>query len=182
MYGTHTPHAWTAELIQLMWGQPPSAVHASAARKPLLMPARTLMNLPRHDRWFRRIVRRNSDPIIQRSTRRDALRSPTGPTYEGEPSGTPAVNLRAGTRAATRDRQIVLARLAKSRSRPNSSSSSHAASEHRSWPCSQCEQRCSPSHSALQCHTCCSCCPLSNVIRDLRRAQGTVNTTPHNSA
>ena len=47
-------------------------------------PLPTLMNLPSHNRRLRRIIRRNSDPIIQRPARRHALRRPAAPTQKGE--------------------------------------------------------------------------------------------------
>src|SRR5580704_18544645 len=54
-----------------------------------------LMNLPRHNRRFYRIVSRNRDSIVQRSARRYAHGSPTASAQERETCRTSAVNQRA---------------------------------------------------------------------------------------
>jgi len=64
----------------------------------------TLMNLPRHNRRFRRIIRRNRDPIIQRPARRHALRRPAATAEKGKPRRGPTENLRACTNATARNR------------------------------------------------------------------------------
>lgn len=92
----------------------------------------TLMNLPRHNRRLRRIVRRNRYPVIQSSTRGHALRRSTASAQEREPRGTPTVNLRARTCATTRNGQVILARLQRRTHRPAQSFPSCARRKRRS--------------------------------------------------
>src|SRR5579862_9411677 len=137
-----------------MWGQPPSAVHSSAARLPFptvkpssnraqqkshrLSPVAistsppTLMNLPRHNRRLRRIVRRNRNPVVQCSPRRDALRRPAAPAQKRKSRRRSPVNLRATGGTTTRNREIIFPWLQGSACHPAQRLPSRARCECRS--------------------------------------------------
>jgi hypothetical protein len=123
-----------------MWGQPPLAVHSSTARLPFpavkppsnrvqqkshqLSPVAnptsppTLMNLPRHNRRLRRIVRRNRNPTIQCPPRRHTLRRSTAPAQKRESRRRSSINLRASADTTTRNRKIIFSRLQRRGSDP----------------------------------------------------------------
>ncbi len=154
-----------------------------ALRRWLQTSPPTLMNLPRHNRRLRRIIRRNRNPIVQCSARRHALRGPAASAQEREPCRTSAVNLRARTRTTTRNRQVIFARLQCRARRPAQCSPTQCSAQMSSPRCFQCAPQYSPNCSARQCHRYCLYCPpLKHSKLPALCVNGNVSATPHSSA